>query len=700
MEIILPVRAAAQCARDQNSNDPEAVDLRQTTSLETLPVEIQIATLQYLPDVPSRYSVVRSPPIYHQSYLEQQRSILASVLENEITLKVLLEARFVLEAPKIKQYYGQDGLEEVWTHKVVQLLDDFKLQQHPNNTPLLHELFDLETLIKISQLQSLIRALAIDFYERTLPVHPITREILIFHLNHFLQMNCDEPNSHIKLMRREGIIVANDNDDRYPNAAWEWEWEWEWRPDPSQDAVDALRFKYFLRSWGYMMWDKDRLDKMGILERQPASYGPHGPKMRMKRDTQKMEPLIENYYLSDVKYRCSHVRNTIQNKPASLEGLPVELRVAILHSLSDMPTLSALVRSSPLYHQAYVGRRQMLLASVLSKEMTPKVLLESRFALDAQNIKREDSDETWTAEIRAFVKNYKFRRNENDPLPSELFDLETLVTISQIQSSLRALAADFYVQTLSRNPATGVEISEQSMSPSELGRIYRACYRFEIFCFLFASSANLGSRQDTSYLFFADFESWEVEEICCLKDYAYRRYDTVFRTWLEYGRLTETLLSKGLTFLSNVIRAPGPAEKVLLMENTLGPGYLRCSSGRDFLTKALQRNHDSCLPRSRDEAQKRTEIAVDDHDYKSPNAAWPWSISFDDSSRNYPTAFYGKESFRSWGYVMWDKKRVDELGVMEKAAGTYKKHGPILCYGALLSDYVIQWDTEVSDESD
>jgi len=92
--------------------------------------------------------------------------------------------------------------------------------------------------------------------------------------------------------------------------------------------------------------------------------------------------------------QLSEPSGAISSSPmASLDGLPVELKVTILASLQDIPTLKALVKSSPSLRQSYLGQRQLILSAVLSTEMTPSVLLEARFVFRAEKIQLGDSEE-------------------------------------------------------------------------------------------------------------------------------------------------------------------------------------------------------------------------------------------------------------------------------------------------------------------
>ena len=62
---------------------------------------------------------------------------------------------------------------------------------------------------------------------------------------------------------------------------------------------------------------------------------------------------------------------------------------------------------------------------------------------------------------------------------------------------------------------------------------------------------------------------------------------------------------------------------------------------------------------------------VDDSD--GPNAAWTWSNG--DKVELFPFQYY-KENLRKWGYVMWDKERLDRWGVLESSNEEYVRQ----CY--------------------
>jgi len=75
---------------------------------------------------------------------------------------------------------------------------------------------------------------------------------------------------------------------------------------------------------------------------------------------------------------------------------------------------------------------------------------------------------------------------------------------------------------------------------------------------------------------------------------------------------------------------------------------------------------------------------IGDEDAASANAAWIWAENY-----IYPnSAREGLEKdFRSWGYVMWDKERLDQMKILEVDGATLEKHGPRTWNGPLICEH-------------
>jgi hypothetical protein len=130
-------------------------------------------------------------------------------------------------------------------------------------------------------------------------------------------------------------------------------------------------------------------------------------------------------------------------------------------------------------------------------------------------------------------RQYREGNNDRPPILKPL-DLEATISLVQLHCSIMGVADNFHYSTLSKHPLSGQNLKYEELSPSERRRIYRACYRFEIFSYLFANliwyhppamlAASLAGA-----LFFPGFKDWEIEEIFCIRDYIFRVYDKMFK---------------------------------------------------------------------------------------------------------------------------------------------------------------------------
>jgi hypothetical protein len=138
---------------------------------------------------------------------------------------------------------------------------------------------------------------------------------------------------------------------------------------------------------------------------------------------------------------------------------------------------------------------------------------------------------------------------------------EDISSVARLHTAMRTVALRFYEFTVVARPHL-LDMKSTAPDPSrtELRRIYRALYRFEMFCKLFspnrfprdnarylqtgypytgaASAARLNAIEadgrDISDWFLAIFQSWEVEELGCVYDFLLRQYDILFKQVAEH----------------------------------------------------------------------------------------------------------------------------------------------------------------------
>jgi hypothetical protein len=148
------------------------------------------------------------------------------------------------------------------------------------------------------------------------------------------------------------------------------------------------------------------------------------------------------------------------------------------------------------------------------------------------------------------------------------------------------------------------------------------------------------------------------------------------------------LMSKGLKALTNIMRLSSPEDKVLQIERMLGAGYTGFGIRQKYsITNALNMHFYFMAPNNLVDLQRIAAVFNDDHDTLGPNAAWPWSLKHVSNQPSpWYTYFWKKEYLVSWGYVMWDQRRLTDLHILEQEAHTLQEHGPKSRYGLLLSD--------------
>jgi len=63
---------------------------------------------------------------------------------------------------------------------------------------------------------------------------------------------------------------------------------------------------------------------------------------------------------------------------------------------------------------------------------------------------------------------------------------------------------------------------------------------------------------------------------------------------------------------------------------------------------------------------------------QSLNAAWVWAMSRNTHNVTwFDLSMWERTLYlRSWGYVMWDKERLDQLEIMQSSPGLYREHAP------------------------
>lgn len=124
----------------------------------------------------------------------------------------------------------------------------------------------------------------------------------------------------------------------------------------------------------------------------------------------------------------------------------------------------------------------------------------------------------------------------------------------------------------------------------------------------------------------------------------------------------EHYLLLGLRFFHTIIRASHEDQMHMLQEN-LG---ISCTS----LSSALEENglEYGGYYGDDDETSGAPSEFLGDSYKDSPNAAWLWSTGGEAELCYFQS---NKEGLRKWGYVMWDKERLDRWNILQQNLQDY-----------------------------
>ena len=195
-----------------------------------------------------------------------------------------------------------------------------------------------------------------------------------------------------------------------------------------------------------------------------------------------------------------------------LVSLPTELAQAILSFSPDSFTLRALVLSASSFYKAFLTAQNLILNVVLHNEYCEGVLPDAIAALISSHVQSRNEEE-----VEEFLSQYK---SELQPVPAS-WSLSDSLKLSRIRRSVSYFAEDYAV-TLTGNPVTGVHDEHpMTLTRTEMDRIERALYRFEVFCNLFRTteimaSIERGDMEEQQTLFLRKFAPWENEQVGCI----------------------------------------------------------------------------------------------------------------------------------------------------------------------------------------
>jgi len=322
-----------------------------------------------------------------------------------------------------------------------------------------------------------------------------------------------------------------------------------------------------------------------------------------------------------------------------LEDFPLEIKVMIMSNIPDIGTLHNITHASPEFHSAYREARQEIFHQITFTNLG-KIgigMLDPWSATHVPHINLDSPDRG------RFISEVLERYSERLPkdLDHRRLELDESIAILNLQRKFADIIEDYCQQKLSHSPLSGEEQEEPwPPSRSELLRLYRALYRYELYSRLFGADTggtntsvydlyNTFNENDMAHLFFGLFPINEVEEIACLHKFASDHYGS--------KKVSMEMASLGPTYLHRMMKASTEPEWLtLLTEFPVNLTSMRCVL--DAFERIIEPGEWHWKGMERKSSEERI-----------PTTGWVWA-----SKRGVQTLGFR----RRWGYVFWDEERL------------------------------------------
>ncbi|GKZ27523.1 hypothetical protein AbraIFM66951_002737 [Aspergillus brasiliensis] len=328
-----------------------------------------------------------------------------------------------------------------------------------------------------------------------------------------------------------------------------------------------------------------------------------------------------------------------------LEQLPVELLQAILAAM-DIRTLEAAVTAEPSTH--------------------------------ASSKIRDGS----TQQAEEFLTPY-FARDQHHFLASMEWGLAQARSISQLDETVQYFVDRIATHALRIPGLSFCQPAPPFLPPTKLerNRIARSLYRFETHCNLHPSGRqSLMSHQDKRYI--DHFAPWENEQLVCVSEYLFQHivnpvlsgccdhlfdrpmYPAEFLVGVP-EELVDFHLLHGLAHIRLfVIENETDLEQILQVVRGTPPCYIWTRSIQSELIYFECMHPDTPELKDFESEEEKKYIPqprVRDSD-SGPEDIWRWANQERDA-RHF-VGYYKAKKLREWAFVMWDRWRIDDWGVL------------------------------------
>ncbi|KAM5349457.1 hypothetical protein ACJ41O_005962 [Fusarium nematophilum] len=345
-----------------------------------------------------------------------------------------------------------------------------------------------------------------------------------------------------------------------------------------------------------------------------------------------------------------------------MQRLPLEISKLILSELDDFSSLPSSILSCHALHSAFTSDPSGIATQVLVNQVGIYILPEAIAAFESSRLRPQSKVQD---ALDLTAQHFDARATPSiSATPAEA------ASFAQLDVYVRNLARLFANDCLAKSPTPEGEggdagpSSSPAPTPTETDRIRRALYRFEAFCNLCRrvrpSVPIPNERLDE---FCKRFSPCENEQLACIQDFLFRLASPAFNelaahdvAWGEHradpvlrpGAVTfQGVLSLGLATLYRLASAESYEARHAQLASEHPPVR------PDFIHRALTRAnsaHGGIRPPFFNDCDP------------GPAAIWEWAHPSTATQCSYqPDRAY----LREWGYVLWDKARIDRTQVLQ-----------------------------------
>lgn len=374
-----------------------------------------------------------------------------------------------------------------------------------------------------------------------------------------------------------------------------------------------------------------------------------------------------------------------------LELLQPETQTLIMCHIPCVTTLYSLLRASPRFYQVFISRREYHLSQLaIGYCQAPANAWD---AIKASRLPRSASSHHEDVEhfVRTFTKDHDYT--------APVLSLEISIPMIKLEMCVEWFVADFANNALSNLVSLGELESltqdfgemHRELSTIESGRIARAFFRFETFRHLFSPLCNVDGVRTTDSQLAVDFlnvyELDEIEELVCVRDYIIRRLWSIFDrieddfvremslqphsdsvqalsddNWFgedgkeQHEYYMENLISLGLPFLRKVLTADRARSMELVLSNSVAI--------RGHLTDAIGKVAENEIESTESDRDNAEDMQNYKEDLTDCSYGWHWGK---DLLLNIVPGYYRRKGCRDWGYVFWEKSRMNAANVIDRS---------------------------------